>query len=516
MLQHVPASQRSEADYPFGYFDPLTEADAFEAAQSAFLCAVPSYAQTRHLDDLRAGDFSRLDRQGHVYLDYTGGGLYAERQLTAHLQMLREGVFGNPHSHNPTSLAMTERVEAARAYVLSYFNADPAEYVAIFTANASGALKLVGESYPFEPGSRYMLTADNHNSVNGIREFARSRGAQVIYAPVVRPDMRLDAATVQTALDQSDPTVPNLFAYPAQSNYTGVQHDLSWIETAQARGWNVLLDVAAFVPTNRLDLSHIQPDFVTVSFYKMFGYPTGVGCLLARRGALAKLRRPWFAGGTVAIVSVQGDGHFLADGEAAFEDGTVDYLNIPAVETGLRLLQSLGIETIHQRVICLTDWLLQALTALRHRNGQPLARIHGPTSIEDRGGTITMNLVDPQGELFDVERVEELANQLQISLRTGCFCNPGAGEIAKMITAREMGAVFTQSDAMPFWELRSCLLQQYGIDLSSLRISVGLVSNFGDVYRFVQFARAFLDHTAEEIGVAEHAHVGCRTMRDSA
>ena len=78
----------------------------------------------------------------------------------------------------------------------------------------------------------------------------------------------------------------SLFAYPAQSNFTGVQHPLEWIAQAQARGWDVLLDAAAFAPTNRLDLGRWQPDFVAISFYKIFGYPTGIGCLLARKAAL--------------------------------------------------------------------------------------------------------------------------------------------------------------------------------------------------------------------------------------
>ncbi|MCB0114511.1 MAG: aminotransferase class V-fold PLP-dependent enzyme, partial [Caldilineaceae bacterium] len=426
MLQETKTPLSAEDDCPFGYFDRTTQAAALNEAQAEFLRKYPSYAQTQVLDDLRMREFARLDRQGHVYLDYTGGGLYAERQLAQHMQMLQEGVFGNPHSHNPTSLAMTELVEATRAYVLSYFNADLAEYVAIFTANASGALKLVAESYPFEAGSTYVLTADNHNSVNGVREFARAHKAKVVYLPATRPEMRLDEATVQAALEDVDPQKPNLFAYPAQSNYTGVQHGLAWIEKAQALGWDVFLDAAAFAPTNRLDLSQVHPDFVSLSFYKIFGYPTGIGCLLARRTALAKLHRPWFAGGTVAIASVQGDGHFLAEGEAAFEDGTVNYLMIPAVEIGLRFIEEIGIDTIHQRVMCLTEWLLQALTSLRHSSGQQLARIYGPLTADRRGGTITMNFVDANGEVFDVERIEELANVLNISLRTGCFCNPGA------------------------------------------------------------------------------------------
>ena len=50
-----------------------------------------------------------------------------------------------------------------------------------------------------------------------------------------------------------------------------------WIEDAKAAGWDVLLDLAAFCPTNQLDLRKHRPDFLSVSFYKMFGYPTGEG-----------------------------------------------------------------------------------------------------------------------------------------------------------------------------------------------------------------------------------------------
>jgi selenocysteine lyase/cysteine desulfurase len=266
-----------------------------EAALAAFLEDYPAYGRTRSLDDLRAREYGRLDEQGHVYLDYTGGGLYATSQLRGHMELLDREVLGNPHSNNPTSLAMTRRVEQVRAYVLEYFNASPEEYVAIFTPNASGALKLVGESYPFEPGGHYLLTFDNHNSVNGIREFARAKGAKFTYIPVVPPDLRVDETRLIQYLEQEQAGQPRLFAYPAQSNFSGVQHPLEWIAQAQARGWDVLLDAAAFAPTNRLDLSRWQPDFVSLSFYKIFGYPTGVGCLLARKASLGRLHRPWFA-----------------------------------------------------------------------------------------------------------------------------------------------------------------------------------------------------------------------------
>jgi len=139
-----------------------------EEAEAAFRRAHPRYEDTAALDELRRDDFARLDAGGHVYLDYTGAGLYADSQLREHLDLLRQNVFGNPHSLNPTSAAMTELVERARTAVLEFFRASPDEYVAIFTPNATGGLRLVGEAYPFQPGDRFLLTFDNHNSVNGI------------------------------------------------------------------------------------------------------------------------------------------------------------------------------------------------------------------------------------------------------------------------------------------------------------------------------------------------------------
>ena len=159
----------------------------------------------------------------------------------------------------------------------------PPEYRVIFTANATGALKLVGEAYPFDTGSRLLLTSDNHNSVNGLREFARAAGATTTYLPSTPPSLRVDEDRLNACLRRADRRRSNLFAYPAQSNFSGVQHPLEWIAEAQAAGWDVLVDCAAFVPTNRLDLSEFQPDFVPISLYKLLGYPTGVGCLLVRK-----------------------------------------------------------------------------------------------------------------------------------------------------------------------------------------------------------------------------------------
>jgi selenocysteine lyase/cysteine desulfurase len=464
--------------------------DPLDAAFATFRQLYPAYDATWRLDELRATEYARLDRQGHVYLDYTGGGLYAESQLRDHFALLSQVVLGNPHSKNLTSLAMTRLVEQARDYVLQYFNASPDEYIVIFTPNATGALKLVGESYPFGPGDTYLLTFDNHNSVNGIREFARARGSSVTYIPVVPPDLRVDEAQVARALETANRAGNRLFAYPAQSNFTGVQHPLDWIAQAQAHGWDVLLDAASFAPANRLDLSRWHPDFVPISFYKIFGYPTGTGCLLVRKAAARKLRRPWYAGGTITFSSVVANDHYLTPGPAGFEDGTVNYLSLPAVEIGLKFIEAIGIDLIHTRVMCLTGWLLDRLLALRYANGNPLIRLYGPATTDRRGGTIQVNFLDRVGRLIDCNTVERLANAERISLRAGCHCNPGAREVALGFTEADLASCFRDKDRLSFEQF---LYVIDGKTTGALRASVGLVTNFADVYKYVQFAETFLD-----------------------
>lgn len=463
----------------------------------------PAADTAGRLDELRATDYARLDQAGHIYLDYTGGGLYAASQVRAHQRLLERLVLGNPHSINPTSRVATDLVERARAAVLDFFHASPDEYVVVFTANASAALKLVGEAYPFQPGGRLLLTFDNHNSVNGIREFARTRGATRRYVPGVGPAGRVDEDTLLAELDQPSDGGPRLFGFPAQSNFTGTQHPMRWVDAARERGWDVLVDCAAFVPTNPLDLGRWRPDFVPLSFYKMFGYPTGVGCLIARRAALERLRRPWFAGGTVWAVTVHGDRHLMADGEAAFEDGTVNYALLPAVEIGLAHLRRIGMETIHERVMALTDRLLAQLCQLRHTGGEPMIELYGAGDVEMRGPTVAFNVREPDGRLVDERIVEQWAAADNISLRTGCFCNPGAGEVAFGMAPARLAATFGGSRRLTYEEY----LGELGLPTGgAVRVSLGLVSNERDVQCLLAFLDRFRDRRHDPGRLAPRLH----------
>ena len=239
-------------------------------------------------------------------------------------------------------------------------------------------------------------------------------------------------------------------------------------------------------------LGRWHPDFVALSFYKMFGWPTGVGCLLARLEALAKLDRPWFSGGTIVAAFVQREYYQSAPGAAPFEDGTVNYLNLPGVEIGLRFLDRVGLERIHDRVGALGVGLLEMLDSLRHADGSPAAVIYGPRTWERRGATIAFNCLHPDGRIVDERYVDRIASARNISLRTGCFCNPGAGEVAFTI-AREtlVGGEFGEGMTLDDY-VRAIGLPSGG----AIRASLGIASNFADLYRFKAFAREFIDLTA--------------------
>jgi selenocysteine lyase/cysteine desulfurase len=436
-------------------------------------------------DELRESEFGRLDAQHQAYLDYAGSALYGESQLRAHHALLAEGVFGNPHSDSGPSRASTEIIESARRTVLRFLDVDESTHDVCFTANTSAAIKLVAEAYPFSPESGCVLSVDNHNSVNGIREYARRAGGRVRYLPL---DDELRLLDAEVLLAEESLHGRGLVAFPAQSNFSGVQHPLDLVMKAHALGFDVLLDVAAFVPSHAFSLRRCPADFVALSFYKLFGYPTGIGALVARRDAMARLRRPWFAGGTVIYASVAAGTHLLRPRHEGFEDGTPNFLGIAALDAGFRLLDEVGMPRLNEHVSQLTRNVLDDLRNLRHGNGIPLVRIHGPRDMTARGGAVTFNVCDRAGQPIPYSLVELRARRAGVSVRGGCFCNPGASEVAFALDSTRIAHCFEELGA-GFTPERFAECSNTGV--GAVRVSIGLANNADDVRRAVDVVASF-------------------------
>jgi selenocysteine lyase/cysteine desulfurase len=93
--------------------------------------------------------------------------------------------------------------------------------------------------------------------------------------------------------------------------------------------------------------------------------------------------------------------------------------------------------------------------------------------------------------MVDERYVDAVAAAHGISVRTGCFCNSGAGETAFSVTKDTLiGAEFSEGMILDDY-LRMTGMPTGG----AIRISLGLAANFADVHRFMSFAGTFRDVT---------------------
>jgi molybdenum cofactor sulfurtransferase len=195
----------------------------------------------------------------------------------------------------------------------------------------------------------------------------------------------------------------------------------------------VLLDAAALASSSPLDLTAVQPDFVTLSFYKMFGFPTGVGALLIRRTSahfLNLARRRYFGGGSLKAYSSQYAFHVPREGlEDALHEGTPPFLDILALESGFAALEQLGMQAISNHTFSLAQRGYGALRALAHYNGTPVVTLYCSTNFESpltQGPILSFNLRRADGTWVGFAEVAKMASLHNIHLRTGCLCNAGA------------------------------------------------------------------------------------------
>ena len=282
-----------------------------------------------------AGNFA-----GVTYLDHAGTTLYCRSQLDAYQRELSATLYGNPHSHNESGELAGSAIEQSRDLVLNFFNTNQDAYSVVFTAGCTASLKLLAESFPWNAGpsvtvnkgnftytgdlnrdsveapvdhgqSLFCYLEDNHTSVIGIREVALERGADVVCFRE-QDITQFDCPHIHG--QKSDLMLRHLLAFPAQSNFSGRKYALQWVNDIPSGKvvindlkWPIisgdlliLLDAASLVSTSPLDLTLFPAHFVTVSFYKMFGFPTGLGALLVRNDCADLLQKRYFGGGTVS------------------------------------------------------------------------------------------------------------------------------------------------------------------------------------------------------------------------
>ncbi|XP_013907750.1 PREDICTED: molybdenum cofactor sulfurase [Thamnophis sirtalis] len=477
--------------------DPWEKLLSFQSFQSKLPSGAAYGYGGQNLQRLWQREFPRL---GEItYLDHAGATLYPESLLKAFTDDLKRNVYGNPHSQNISSKLTYDTIEHVRFRILQHFNTTIEDYTVIFTSGSTASFKLIAEAFPWMPenvgesGSRFCYLTDNHTSVVGMRVITTAKN--VPFVPVKPKDM-LSEENIMERKDNNCST-PHLFCYPAQSNFSGVKYPLAWIEEIQCgklspiqiKGkWFVLLDAASYASTSPLDLSIHQADFIPISFYKIFGFPTGIGALLVKNEIASCLRKTFFGGGTAAAYLAEEDFYSPRQSVAErFEDGTISFLDIIAVKHGFDVLEKItgGMENIKQHTFALAHHTYSVLSTLKYANGAPLVRIYTDTDFSNsdiQGPIINFNVLDENGDIIGYSQVDKLAGLYNIHMRTGCFCNTGAcqqhlginhDDIKKNLQAGHVcGDDIDVIDGHP---------------TGSVRISFGYMSTFEDVQAFLKF-----------------------------
>ena len=172
----------------------------------------------------------------------------------------------------------------------------------------------------FSPARSLLLSQDNHNSVNGLREYASRAGSAVRYV-ALDDELKLVGRGRRGCASTAVRRVCLRFPRSRTSRECSIRWRLS--RSARAHGWRVLLDAASFVPSHPLNLSRVRSRF-RAGFVLQDVRVSRPASARSSRGATrsTSLRRPWFAGGTVDYVSVQHQRHQLRPGHEGFEDGT--------------------------------------------------------------------------------------------------------------------------------------------------------------------------------------------------
>ena len=525
--------------------------------------------------DAASDEFSHL-KGGLVYLDHAANGLYMNSLIYDYYSKLTGGLnqsavdsssltrgfnlslalFSNPHSQSESGLYTNKLVNLTRQNILRLFNTNLNDYDVIFVSNATQGLKLIAEAFTFvdfdessssgssDDGDKraavFAYLNDNHTSVIGMRELAwKNSGCDVycLYEDGQHENSNLFNAkylspTTKFIKAKSVVATRNLFVYPAQSNFSGRKYSLKLIDEIHDVGlktrdsaindkfnlpdssWHVCLDAASFVSTSVLDLAEVKPDFLVVSFYKIFGFPTGIGCVLVKKSDKTKSalqKKSYFGGGTISMALIdENKFEFRTNNDYSFheyfEDGTISYLDIIGVNVAIEKFKQITfgkfMQPIQDHTQQLTNICIDKLKELKHYNGLPLVELYRDHS-HSKGGLnfgpiVAFNLKNSRNKYIGFTLVNKLAQEHKIHLRVGCFCNIGCCKIyLKHLTENKN---FVDNFKIYGHKCGDHIDLINGLPTGAVRISFGYCSIEEDVDQFIKFlSEYFLDACKNEL-----------------
>ena len=306
----------------------------------------------------------------------------------------------------------TEMFEASRETVASFLGAKTEEIV--FTKSATESLNLLAYAFSnAEPGSQFAISSEHsivvsemehHANLIPWQQLARRSGAELKWFGVTT-DGRLDESNIDSLITSKTKIV----AITQQSNVLGTINNLDRIiKKAHEVGAIVIVDACQSVPHIPVDVTKLGADFLAFSGHKILG-PTGVGVLWGRYELLNNLP-PFLFGGSM-IENVTMTDATWAEAPRKFEAGVPNMAQVVGLAAGIKYLQSIGLEEVHEHEKALTGYLLNELSQI------PGIAVVGPADISLRGGTVSFTL-----DGIHPHDLGQYLDSAGIAVRTGHHC----------------------------------------------------------------------------------------------
>lgn len=361
---------------------------------------------------------SHMFHQGNLetaYLDWARKALFTDQQIGTFVRELSQNLYGNTHSESESSERSMDLVDDLRRYITRFFGSTLSSHVVIFTHSQAQAIKTIVEAFPFKSNSKFMYSTSSSADIIGLRGIATAAGATSEVFSQIPDPQTFPSGTI------------NLVAFPLVDQFDGTtlsEEDMTKLATLNASApGNVITvaDATAFIPGGKLDLSKFKFDAVVFDCEKLFGFPK-LGILVMRSELVWILERPYFGGGTLvyALTSRSKEKMRLRPSER-FEDGSLPFLNMVAVDKGFKLLDTLGWNNITKHTETIMKNITTGLNNITYEGGKKAVQIYGT----NHRTIVSFNVIDENGNVRDYREVLKSAQEHDIVLSGGCQDVPG-------------------------------------------------------------------------------------------
>lgn len=191
-----------------------------------------------------------------------------------------------------------------------------------------------------------------------------------------------------------------------------------------------LLDLAAYVPHARLNITELKVDAVVISPHKLTGGPGSCGILIFNTDHYNPKAPPTHpAGGTVSIV------HNYNKEDVVFADdileresaGTPGILQLIRAKEAFALQDKIGLNFIESREKQLKEKLFDSVREMNlkweKKKSSCKIEILGTHKVEERSSVFSVVFFDNKGKIYHYHLIQRILNDIfGIQLRSGCNC----------------------------------------------------------------------------------------------